>query len=90
MLNYSSKKTCPGCGFTGGIYDFSPSIEIEKGDFRFFHSYSGMRGPLYCNQCKRKHLLKIADKKNLTQKQKDFLKSKIKEKKKKYNNHQND
>lgn len=68
----------------GGIYDFSPSIEIASDDFRIFHLYAGMRGPLYCNQCKRKHLLKIADKKNLTEEQKIFLKNKIKEKEIKY------
>ena len=80
----SPKKICPGCGFSGGIYDFAPAIEIENGDFRIFHLYSGMRGPLYCNQCKRKHLLNIADKKNLTESQKEFLKNKIAEKEEKY------
>jgi hypothetical protein len=78
------KRICPGCGFSGGVYKFSPSIEIGPGDFRIFHFYSGMRGPLYCNQCKRKHLLKIADKKNLSQEQKTFLEKKILEKEKKY------
>ena len=77
-------RKCPGCGFMGNVYDFSPSIEISDGDFRIFHLYSGMRGPLYCNQCKRKHLLKIADQKNLNQEQKDFLENKIKEKEEKY------
>jgi len=79
-------KKCPGCGFEGGIYNFSPSIEIEKGDFRIFHFYNKMRGPLYCNQCKRKHLLKISDLKKLTKKQKDFLKNKIIEKEEFYKN----
>ena len=77
-------RQCPGCGFIGHLYNFSPSIEISPGDFRIFHFYEGMKGPLYCNQCKRKHLLKIADKKNLNQEQKDFLKKKIKEKEEKY------
>ena len=80
----SSKRICPGCHFSGRIYDFSPSIEIGFGNFRIFHLYSGMRGTLYCNQCKRKHLLKIADQKDLQEKEKMFLKDKIKEKEKKY------
>jgi len=84
MILKSPKKKCPGCGFVGGVYEFSPSIEISPGDFRIFHLYSGMRGPLYCNQCKRKHLLKIADKKNLNEKQKEFLKNKIEERAEKY------
>ena len=66
------KRTCPGCGYRGDVYDFSPSIEIEAGDFRIFHLYNGMKGPLYCNQCKRKHLIKIAKFKNIT----EYLKSK--------------
>jgi uncharacterized Zn finger protein (UPF0148 family) len=78
------KRTCPGCGYQGGVYDFSPSIEIAPGDFRIFHMYNRMQGPLYCNQCKRKHLLKIADKKNLTQEQINFLKQKIREEEKKF------
>ena len=71
------QRICPGCGYKGNLYDFSPSIEIEKGDFRIFHMYNRMQGPLYCNQCKRKHLLKIADIKNLNKKQIAFLKNKI-------------
>ena len=77
-------RTCPGCGYQGGVYNFSPSIEIEKGDFRIFHTFAQMKGPLYCNQCKREHLLKIADKKNLTDSQKRFLKHKIQEEKEKF------
>ena len=72
-------RTCPGCGYKGGVYDFSPSIEISLGDFRIFHTFAQMKGPLYCNQCKRKHLLKIAKKKNLNQEQIIFLKKKIKD-----------
>ena len=71
------KRKCPGCGFEGGVYHFSPAIEIGPGDFRIFHMYNGMRGPLYCNQCKRKHLLKIANQKKLTAEQKKFLQKKI-------------
>ena len=79
MNNLLHKKyTCPGCGFQSkSVYDFSPSIEIATGDFRIFHSYSGMRGPLYCNQCKRKHLINISQQKKLTQKNIDFLKLEI-------------
>ncbi len=73
------KRICPGCGFEGGIYNFSPAIEIEKGDFRIFHAYAKMNGPLFCNQCKRKHLLEIAKYKNISEKQKKFLRNKIKE-----------
>jgi hypothetical protein len=74
------KRICPGCNFSGNIYNFSPSIEIGKGDFRIFHCYSGMRGPLYCSQCKRKHLLKISHKKKLSPEQVLFLRKKIQEK----------
>jgi hypothetical protein len=84
--NIPKKRNCPGCGFSGDVYSFSPSIEIGAGDFRIFHLYAGMRGPLYCNQCKRKHLLKISDQKNLSEEQKSFLKEKIKEREKKYTN----
>ncbi len=84
-----NSRVCPGCGFRGHLYNFSPSIEIGPGDFRIFHFYEGMKGPLYCNQCKRKHLLKIADKKNLTENQKNFLKKKIKERESKYKNTEN-
>lgn len=84
MTIQSPKKKCPGCGFMGGVYDFAPAIEISPGDFRIFHLYSGMRGPFYCNQCKRKHLLNIADKKNLSDIHREFLKNKIAEKEKKY------
>lgn len=72
-----NQKKCPECNFEGGVYDFSPSIAIDKEDFRIFHCYSGMRGTLYCNQCKRKHLLKIANKKNLTPQHKNFLQTEI-------------
>lgn len=78
---YSPKKICLGCGFSGGIYEFSPSIEIGSGDFRIFHLYAGMKGTLYCNQCKRKYLLKIAGIKNLNDKQKKFLEEKIEDEK---------
>ncbi|EFK96047.1 hypothetical protein LDC_1915 [sediment metagenome] len=77
-------RICPGCGYQGGIYDFSPSIEIENGDFRIFHFYNEMKGPLYCNQCKRKHLLKIAHYKNITKSQINFLEKKIKEEEEKF------
>ena len=86
--NIISKKqyTCPGCGFTGtNIYDFSPSIQIGADDFRFFHLYSGMRGAMYCVQCKRKHLLEIAKYKNLSQKNIEFLKKEIENNAKKFN-----
>jgi len=82
---YKKKKVCPGCGFQGGQYEFSPSIEIGPGDFRIFHFYNEMKGPLYCVQCKRKHLIKIAKHKNITKKQIDFLKNKIEEEKEKFN-----
>ena len=78
------KRMCPGCGYQGNIYDFSPSIEIEDGDFRIFHFYNEMKGPLYCIQCKRKHLVKISSHKHLTKKQILFLKTKIKEESKKF------
>ncbi len=78
------KRTCPGCGYKGNVYDFSPSIEIEPGDFRIFHLYNGMKGPLYCKQCKRKHLIKIAKFKNITEEQIKFLKSKIKDEEEKF------
>ena len=79
----AKKYICPGCNFqSDSIYDFSPSIEIAENDFRFFHFYEGMQGPKYCNQCKRKHLLKIAKKKKLTKENIDFLKKKILENKK--------
>jgi hypothetical protein len=78
------KRICPGCGYQGGIYDFSPSIEIEEGDFRIFHFYNEMKGPLYCIQCKRKHLIKIAHHKKLTKKQVDFLKKKVAEEEEKF------
>ncbi len=78
------KRICPGCGFEGNQYDFSPSVEIGPGDFRIFHMYNRMQGPLYCNQCKRKHLLEIADLKKLTEEQKNFLRKKIKEEEKKF------
>ena len=80
------KYTCPGCGFvSSSIYDFSPSIQIGPGDFRFFHLYSGMRGAVYCVQCKRKHLMKIAKYKNLSQKNIEFLKNEIKNNASKFN-----
>ena len=78
------KKKCPKCGYIGSVYDFSPSIEIGPGDFRIFHTYNQMNGPLYCNQCKRKYLLKIAEIKNLTEEQKNFLRKKIEEEKEKF------
>ena len=78
------KRKCPGCGYVGNAYDFSPSIEVGPGDFRIFHMYNRMKGPLYCNQCKRKHLLEIADIKNLTEEQKIFLRKKIEEEKEKF------
>jgi len=81
---YKSKKICPGCGFQGGQYEFSPSIEIGKGDFRIFHFYNEMKGPLYCVQCKRKHLIKIAEHKHITEEQVEFLKNKIKEDEEKF------
>ncbi len=71
------KRVCPECGFKGNIYDFSPAIKIAPSDFRIFHMYNGMRGALYCNQCKRKHLLKIFHKKKLTEDHKEFLKKEI-------------
>ncbi len=81
----SKKYICPGCGFkSDSIYDFSPSIKIDKNNFRFFHFYSGMIGPKYCNQCKRKFLLSIYKQKHLTKKQVLYLQKKIKEKEKKY------
>ena len=79
-----NKRICPGCGFSGNVYDFSPSIEIGPGDFRIFHFYNEMKGPLYCIQCKRKHLVNISHHKNLTEKQVNFLKNKIKEDEKKF------
>lgn len=79
-----NKKICPGCGFQGNQYDFSPSVEIGPSDFRIFHFYNEMKGPLYCVQCKRKHLIKIANKKKLTQNQIFFLKNKVEEEKIKY------
>lgn len=81
---YINKKICPGCGYRGGIYDFSPSIEIGPGDFRIFHFYNEMKGPLYCVQCKRKYLIKIAYHKNLNKEQIIFLKNKIEEEKEKF------
>ncbi len=78
------KRRCPGCGYEGGLGDFTPSIEISPGDFRIFHMYSGMRGPLYCNQCKRKHLLKIANLKKINEEQKKFLKKEIEKNEKKF------
>jgi hypothetical protein len=78
------KRICPRCGFSGGVYNFSPSIEISTGDFRIFHTYSKMNGPLFCNQCKRKHLLKIATLKKLTPEQILFLEEKIKKREKFY------
>lgn len=71
---------CPGCHFKSkNIYDFSPSIQIAENDFRIFHPYEKKIGHLYCIQCKRHHLLKIADEKNLTLKNINFIKKKIKE-----------
>ena len=83
-LAKKGKRVCLGCGFSGGLYDFSPSIEIEKGNFRIFHFYSKMNGPLFCIQCKRKHLIKIAKFKNITESQKIFLKGKITEEEEKF------
>ena len=79
-----NKRTCPGCGYQGNVYDFSPSIEVGPGDFRIFHMYNRMQGPLYCNQCKRKHLLKIAHLKKLSKEQIAFLEKKIKEEENKF------
>ena len=70
--------TCIGCGHTGSIYDFSPSIQIGENDFRTFHPYGKKLGPLYCVECKKKHLIEIAEYKNLTDEQIEFLKKSLK------------
>ena len=81
---YTRKRICPRCKYKGPLSDFSPLIKISYDNFRIFHFYNQMKGPLYCNQCKRKYLLKIADLKGLTVEEKEFLKNEIKKNKKKF------
>ncbi len=71
--------TCIGCGHVGVIYDFSPSIQVGKDDFRIFHAYNKMNGHLYCIECKKRHLIEIAEYKNLTYEQVEFLKKSLRE-----------
>jgi len=72
------KRICIGCGREGDIYDFSPSIQISDDDFRIFHAYNKMNGHLFCVDCKRKHLIKIAKYKNLNEGQVKYLKDSLK------------
>lgn len=72
------KRVCIGCGHEGGIYDFSPSIEIAKDDFRIFHAYNKMNGHLYCIECKKRHLIRISKYKKLIPEQVKFIQKSLK------------
>jgi len=72
---------CIGCGHRGNIYDFSPSIQLGEDDFRIFHAYNRMNGHLYCIECKKRHLIEIAEYKNLNYEQIQFLKKSLKQEK---------
>jgi len=74
------KHICVQCGYQGKLQDFSPSIEIGPGDFRIFHPYGSLNGPILCKKCKIKHLIKIGKKKNLTDENIEYLKKQLEEK----------
>ena len=73
------KHICIGCGHEGNIYDFSPSIQVGEGDFRIFHAYNQKNGHLYCVECKKRHLIEIAEYKKLTKEQVHFLQQSLRE-----------
>jgi len=72
------KRICQNCGFQGSLKDFAPAIEISPRNFRIFHPYGGLNGHNLCKKCKIEHLIKIGEKKKLSETEIKFLKNELK------------